>query len=217
MRSFILVLGACSDGLTSALGSGADLIGIDMEDTVEDKAAARALADRFLQSSCESRQVVRINPIRTADGIRDLARLSDAAVKPDYVCVPKVEHPVDMEVYAAALPDTPAFVIIETPDALEAVFDIASAEAPISALCLGGKDLAQMLGAERSWDGLRYARGRIVQAAAQANLPVFDEPYRPLEDLDGLRDMCAKLREIGFTGKTTIVAEQVPFINEAFV
>ncbi len=63
-RSMMLVTGGREAVLNDALASAADAICVDLEDTVEDKAVARSLAERFLGTSCQARKALRINGIK---------------------------------------------------------------------------------------------------------------------------------------------------------
>ncbi len=211
-----MVVGARRDALASVSQAGADLVCIDLEDTVEDKVAARALAQDFLLSWTHTRRAIRINPLSTKEGLEDILLIESSPHKPDVVKMPKLLDPAEIKIYSAILPDIPVIPIIETPDSLERVFEIARSDGPIAGLILGGKDLSEATGASRSWEGLRYARGRIIQAGAAAGIPVYDEPYRPLDDLDGLRELCSRVKELGFSGKTAVDPHHIEVINRAF-
>ena len=217
MRSFLMVPGADGEKLNAALTAGADLVVVDFEDTVEDKAAARALATEFLESGpTDFKKGVRMNPVCTEEGVEDLAFFIDAPVKPDIVSIPRINHAAELAVYAAACPAVPSIPIIETPLALERVFEIANADAPIAGLFMGGKDLSIYSRCERSWEGLFYARGRTAQAAASAGILCFDEAYRPLDDLEGLRALSHRVKGLGYTGKVAIDPRHIDIINDVF-
>ncbi|WP_459615678.1 aldolase/citrate lyase family protein [Bordetella sp. 2513F-2] len=212
-RSIVLVTGANSDMLEEALRSEADVICLDFEDTVADKAAAHALLPRLMDGSFKGEVAIRINPLSEAEGLRDLLFLQSLPNAPRLVKMTKVSDPYEVKLAAQMLPDTEFIVIIETAQALENVAAIAAASPAVYGLVVGGKDLSSSLGASRSWSGLLYARGRIAAAAAAAGVAAEDEPYRPLDDLQGLEETCVKIREMGFTGKTTVDLRHVPIIN----
>ncbi len=213
----VLVTGANGAMLDEALASRADIVCLDLEDTVEDKAAARALLPRLLAADFGGEASVRINPLSEAQGLRDLLWLRDMERSPPLVKLTKVEDPFEVRLAADILPGAEFMVIIETARALDRAADIGRASPAIAGLLMGGKDLSQSLRCARSWNGLLYARGRVAHAAAIAGVGAYDEPYRPLEDLKGLADTCAKLREMGYRGKTTVAVPQVDVINEAFL
>ena len=86
----------------------------------------------------------------------------------------------------------------------------------MSALVLGGKDLATALRAQRNWDALLYARGRCVAAAALAGIDVYDEPHSPRDDFEGVRQAALRARAMGFSGKSAVDPRHVPIIQRAF-
>ena len=59
---------------------------------------------------------IRINGLKTADGLKDLLALRDAATLPALIFVPMVEHASEMEIAASVLGDrAPGLVpLIET-------------------------------------------------------------------------------------------------------
>jgi citrate lyase subunit beta / citryl-CoA lyase len=61
-----------------------------------------------------------------------------------------------------------------------------------------------------------YARSRIVNAAAAVGIDVFDEPFHPRDDLEGLRQNCMRSKALGFTGKSTTDARHPKVINDVF-
>ena len=63
-----------------ALGAGADIVCLDLEDAVPpaDKASAREAATEFLTDAPGPERVVRINGLRSVEGLRDILALLDA-------------------------------------------------------------------------------------------------------------------------------------------
>jgi len=212
----MLVTGARQDVLDAALRSEADMICLDLEDTVADKDSAYGMVPRLLEHPTRALRAIRINPVGTEEGLKNLLMLRAARVKPDLVKLTMVSDPYEVKLVSSLLPGIPLVVNVETATALERVTAIAAAAPEVLAVSLGGKDLSDSLGCSRSWLGLQYARGRIVHAAAHAGVGAFDEPYRPLDDLDGLAEHCRKIREMGFVGKTTVDLRHISIINQAF-
>ncbi|MEI6720544.1 MAG: aldolase/citrate lyase family protein [Betaproteobacteria bacterium] len=217
-RSKILVRGASRQELDAALASEVDIICVDLEDTVadQDKDAARRLTADLMASGTRAETSVRINAVSTAEGLQDLLMLREWKVRPALVVITKVCDPYEIRLAAQMLPGTELFAIIETAEGLEAAADIARASPALTALLLGGKDLSHSLGCERSWEGLHWARGRLVQAAALGGVHAHDEPYRPLDDLEGLEVTCKRVKAMGYKGKATVDLRHVPIINRIF-
>jgi citrate lyase beta subunit len=217
-RSKILVRGASRRELDAALASEVDIVCVDLEDTVadKDKDAARKLTAELISSGTGAETSVRINAVSTAEGLQDLLMLREWNVRPAIVVIAKVCDPYEVRLAAQMLPGTELFAIIETAQGLEAAADIARAAPSLSALLLGGKDLSHSLGCERNWEGLHWARGRLVQAAALGGVHAHDEPYRPLDDLAGLEVTCNRVKAMGYKGKATVDLRHVPIINRIF-
>ena len=225
MRSLLFVPGVRPDRFTKALGAGADAVVFDLEDSVEParKAEARGLiADFLAEPRSGVLRLVRVNPVNTAAGEEDLAFFRSVEGF-DGIVVPKVEAADDAEAAARALsadgvPAPPLLLLLESPRAILRAAEIATAEAPISALLFGAEDLTARLGVPRTIDGeeLVVARTQVAMAAAAAGAEAIDAVFTDLADLDGLRRDGARARALGFRGKMAIHPKQVPVINELF-
>ena len=124
-RSMLFVSGEKSRALRASLGAGSDLVCIDLEDAVHParKAEARQRVLGWLADDPErpggARRAVRVNGIRTLDGLRDLLALAESGIALDALLVPKVESAADLHCLGAWLGDrAPAVVaLLETPSA----------------------------------------------------------------------------------------------------
>jgi len=224
-RSFLFVPGTGLAMFPKAVATRADIVCIDLEDAVapQDKARARAATMELLGTRPafgRSEVLVRINALRTLDGLGDLIALAEASASPTGLMLPKVQSPeelrlVDDLLQGAASP-LRLQVIIETNQALEACHEIARASARIDALLFGGVDMAADLRVAPSWDALLYARTRCVHAAAAAGVDLIDVPWLDLADMEGLAREAERCAEIGFTGKGAIHPKQLPVIERVF-
>jgi citrate lyase beta subunit len=212
----MLVTGADARVLDAAVDSSADVVCLDLEDTVEDKAGARRLAEALLARDIRAETAIRINPLTTEDGLHDLLWLCAMQRKPKLVMMTMVLDPFEVQLVARMLPGVELVVIIETAEALESAAAMARAAPSVSALLFGGKDLALSLRCTRNWEGLAYGRGRVAHAAALAGVDVFDEVFHPLNDYQALATACEKARVLGYSGKMTIGLGQIPIINDGF-
>ncbi len=225
----LFVSGEKPERFAKALAAGADLVCIDLEDAVhpqhkaQARAAALAFAEAHAASASGTRLALRLNGLRAAEGLADMAALAASKARPDFLLLPKVEHPDDLglvHAWAADRFDALA-VLIETPLGIEraaAIAATARAEAPrLAALMLGGADLSVELGCAFGWDGLLSARGRLVNAARSAGLQAWDVPHLDLADLPGLTQETRAVLRLGFTCKSAIHPTQVAAIHAAFV
>lgn len=222
LRSLLFTPGTRPERFAKAAASGADAVILDLEDAVPPlaKAEARDHVLGWLDDvpgdgvPC----LVRVNGLRTPEGLRDLLAFLDAGVAPPAIVLPKVESLAELEVVAALLTGPLAatgFVpLIESARALSAAEAIAS-HPRTRALALGGADLAADLGCTMAWEPLLWARARVVQAAATAGVGAVDVPYLDLARDDGLADEAAAVRDLGFTGKLAIHPRHVAAINAA--
>lgn len=216
--SLLFVPGSRPDRFAKARAAGAGLTVIDLEDAVAaaDKDSARAAA---LEAVAEDPRGwgIRLNAVRTAAGIRDLAALVDAPAVPAMLLVPMVEEAGDLAVIAGALGDRcpPLIPLIETPRGLRHALAIAAHE-KVAAVMFGGGDFSGELGVELAWEPLLAARQQLILACAEARKPAIDVPFVKLEDEAGLADEVARARAIGFSAKAAIHPAQLPAIHAAF-
>lgn len=214
--NFLFVPGNRPERYAKALASGADLVCIDLEDSVpaSEKDEARAAALNALSADGAIRLAIRINGLRTAAGLADILALVDGQ-QPGYLFVPMVEAAAEIEILRSILGDAVAFVpLIESVKGLRAAADIAAAPG-VAAIMFGGGDFAGELGVELAWEPLVHARSQIVMACAAANIRAVDVPYIDLETEVGLAEECAKARALGFHAKAAIHPRQIDAINAA--
>lgn len=220
-RSLLFVPALRPERVAKAVAAGADIVCIDLEDSVspERKAEARPLAVEALRTPKGAAALaVRINPIQGEEGPRDIAALVKAGAKPDYVVVPKVDAAEDVvrvwQLFDGKPP--PVIALIETAMGVEQASAIARAVAPEGMLFFGAMDMSAELGTAVEWEPLVYVRGRLIQAAAVAGIEVLDTPYPDIADEAGGADEARKARKFGFAGKAAIHPKHLAGIHAAF-
>lgn len=225
LRSILFVSGASLQSLPDALSSKADGICIDLEDAVppRGKSEARKNVSEALTELTDSdrrRIFVRINSLRSLEGVTDVLALLSTDHAPAALLLPKVETDDEVRWAACLAADAGSDVrlacIIETTSGLEHCSSIAAADSRLCALFFGAFDLSTALGAKMAWEPLLYARSRVVQAAAGAGLQILDSPFPDIDDALGLRKSAAQAKDLGMTGKTAKKASQIEAINAAF-
>jgi len=221
-RSLLFVPGLRPDRYPKAMAVGADCVCVDLEDAVapDRKDEARHLSLPVFGETGVGRaeRVVRINGVRTIDGLRDILALSTTPHPPDALMLPKIRNAEEVRWLDDVLSHVPVTfqVIIETTDGLLNAAEIAQASPRISTLLFGAYDMAAELRASRSWDSLLYARSRVVHAAARAGVDVIDVPFLDLQDQAGLEVEASRAVDLGFTGKAAIHPDQLAIIHKAF-
>jgi citrate lyase beta subunit len=222
-RSMLMTSAVNPSRYRAALRSGADVCTLDLEDavppTLREEARHRA-ARMFDGPSSHCIRALRINSLRSTDGLLDVLALAYGALRPEALLIPKVSCANDLRILEDMLGDQGAdidfLVTIETAAGLAAVEEIATATPRVRALVFGAADFAGDLGVSMDWEPLLFARSRIVAAAALAGVPAIDAPTFNLSDELALKIDVNRSRELGFGGKAAVHPRQVPVINEGF-
>jgi (S)-citramalyl-CoA lyase len=215
--NFLFVPGNRPERYAKALASGADLVCIDLEDSVplEQKDAARAAALSAIAGHQDRRLALRINGLRTAAGLADVLALTRSE-NPEYLFVPMVESATEIDIVRNILGSRIAIVpLVESVRGLRAAYEIAASPGVV-AMMFGGGDFAGELGVALAWEPLLHARSELVMACAAAGISAVDVPYVDLENDVGLAEECAKAMAIGFHAKAAIHPRQIDAIKAAF-
>jgi citrate lyase subunit beta / citryl-CoA lyase len=230
LRSLLFVPGDRPDLMEKALGAGADVLILDLEDAVapEKKDKARESVAGFLWHQPRTVPLfVRINPLGSALANLDLAAI--IATKPDGIVLPKAESGhslVDLDQRLKALGDMQAVILpiaTETPAAIFGLGSYANKTPRLCGLTWGAEDLPAAIGAStsREEDG-RYtapyevARSLLLFGAHAAGVPAIETVYPAFRDMAGLKSCATRGRRDGFTGMMAIHPAQVEVINAAF-
>ncbi|HEY8567270.1 MAG TPA: CoA ester lyase [Beijerinckiaceae bacterium] len=239
MRSLLFVPGDSPKKLEKGLGSGADALIIDLEDSValSAKTEARRITADFLREvhgvEGRPRLVVRVNDLSTGLTDADLDGVMPGA--PDAIMLPKTVGGVDVTHLGAKLAVREAesdladggtrilAIATETARGVFALGTLAGSSHRLAGVAWGAEDLSADLGAEtnRREDGAyadpyRLARALALMAAAAAEADAIDTVYTNFRDLEGLAAECRAACRDGFVAKMAIHPAQVPVINEAF-
>jgi len=224
-RSLIFAPGLKPEMFAKALGTGSDIVCVDIEDAVAPahKAEARAKSLAVFAEAPETgavEPVLRINAMNSPEGQRDVIAIVEAKAPPPSLMMTKVRTPDEVRQLDELLGERHAHVrlqvIIETNEGLENAYAIGQASGRIDALLFGGYDMAAELRVEPEWEPLLYARGRVAHAAAAAGVDLLDVPHLDLEDADGLALAARRAKMLGFTGKAAVHPKQIGVINETF-
>lgn len=223
-RSLLFVPGLRPDRYAKALQAGSDIVCVDIEDAValprKDEARALTLPLFAEPAPANVEPMVRINPLSTAEGLKDILALLECPAPPPALMLAKVGSAEEVRLYDELLTGSCAdirfHVIIESTDGLANAQEIARASTRIDSLLFGAVDMSADLRAEKTWEALLYARSKVVHAAARAGLDLIDVPYLTLDDPDGLEAEASASARLGFTGKAAIHPSQIPIINRVF-
>jgi citrate lyase subunit beta / citryl-CoA lyase len=239
MRSLLFVPGDSEKKLAKSLGAGADVLILDLEDSVapDAKAKAREIVRDFLKSLSRDeprpRLYVRVNALNS--GLIDADLDAVLAGTPEGIMLPKSVGGADVIALGAklapreaiaGLPDGSTKIIPITTETSASIFDMGTyrgASARCEALTWGAEDLAAEIAAEtnRYPDGgytepYRLARSLCLFAAVASGVTPIDTVFTNYKDVDGLRRDALAARRDGFLGKMAIHPDQVPVVNEIF-
>lgn len=238
MRSLLFVPADSERKLAKALGSGADALILDLEDSVaaSAKADARTCAAEFLATHGGNdgpRLIVRINALDSGMADADL----DAVVawKPYAIMLPKACGGADVQHLSAKIAVREAEnnledgaigilpIATEHAAALFAMATYKGASHRLLAMTWGAEDLAADIGATQNrlaggafTSPFMLARNLMLFGAASAQVDAIDTVCADFSDIDLLRRECVEALRDGFTGKMAIHPAQVPLINETF-
>lgn len=238
MRSLLFVPGDSEKKLEKGFSSGADLVIVDLEDSVaagSKEAARRTAADFIAERRRQAGALVYVRVNDLTSGLTDGDLAAVVGSRPDGIMLPKsnggadVQHlSLKLRVHEAenGLPDGGIAIIPIITETGTGVFAGASyrqAGSRLKGLTWGAEDLSAAVGARatRGEDGrwtdvFRLARAVTVLAASAAEVAAIDTVFVNFRDEDALRGECLEAERDGFTAKMAIHPAQVPVINAAF-
>lgn len=242
-RSWLVVAGSSEKKLGRAIGSGADAIIVDLDESVplELKPEARRLAGEWLAAHRETvlerrmARWVRINAIG-ADRLwrEDIEAIMPFA--PDGIILPKAASPEAVSQLAAEiyemeqrhrLPANSTRIIPQVGQTPQSALTIGqyldSGHQRLFGLSWGAKDLSAAMGVTRCvddaghWtDTFRFVRVQTLLTAHACGLLAIDAAFSNVADTQGLAAFAKQARSDGFAGMVAIDPDQVPVINGAF-
>lgn len=209
---------------------GPDSIMLDLEDsvTIAEKDTARLLVYNALRSVDygDTEMVVRINPLNTPYGRKDIEAVVKAGVH--VIRMPKTETAAEVEEVEreiekvereiGCLGRTRIMAAIESALGVVNAYAIATASPRMMGIALGAEDYCANLKTQRTpgGDELRLARETIVVAARAAGIDALDTVYSNLNDMETFRQEVEYIHRLGFDGKSIINPRQIEVVNEVF-
>lgn len=238
MRSLLFVPGDSEKKLAKGFASAADVVIVDLEDSVspDNKQAAREVAAACIaheRKTTAAQVYVRVNDLST--GLTDADLEAVIAARPDGIMLPKSNSGRDVQQLDAMLRVHEAShgladgaihilpLITETAAGVFAGATYTACSARLVGLTWGAEDLSAAIGASKARDAsgrytdvFRLARAVTLLAASAAQVAAIDTVYPNFRDTEGFRSECDEAERDGFTGKMAIHPDQVAVINEAF-
>jgi citrate lyase subunit beta/citryl-CoA lyase len=240
-RTCLAVPGSSEKMLGKAPGLGADMVFLDLEDSVAplEKEGARDNVVRAINELDWGDTVlcVRVNAWDTKYTYRDVITVVEGAgERLDEIMLPKVQRASDvvaLDMLLTQIEQTTGRqgrigieAQIETAQGLINVEEICKASPRMETIVFGPADFAAsaempvLTGGvqipEYPGDHFHYVFAKILMAGRAAGLQVIDGPYLKIKDVDALRDYATRTRILGYDGKWALHPDQVAVINEVF-
>lgn len=229
-RSMLFIPGSSAAMLSTAFIYKPDSIMFDLEDAValKEKDSARLLVFHALQHPMynDIETVVRINPLNTPFGLKDLEAAVRAGV--DVIRLPKTDTPEDIyqlereivrieESCGRPVGSTKLMAAIESAVGVINAVAIAKSSERLMGIALAAFDYVMDMQTERG-DGteLFYARCAVLHAARGAGIDAFDVVYADVNDEAGFLKEVDLIRRMGFNGKSLINPRQIEILHNAY-
>ena len=226
LRSVLYMPSSNAKALEKAKTLPIDGVIFDLEDAVapDAKPQAREAAAAAAASGDYGKRTltIRVNGIGTEWHDADIAAAAKAG--PHGIVVPKVNSADEVRSLVEAIdkagaPEhTKLWAMVETPEAIFNVRELAAASDRLAVLVMGTNDLVKELYAEHvpGRAPLLTALSLSLLAARAAGIQILDGVYNDVKNIEGFLAECQQGREFGFDGKTLIHPGQVEGANEAF-
>ena len=229
-RSLLFMPGSNARALEKARNLHADVLILDLEDSVAPDAKALArdqIAQAIAAKGFGKREVwIRTNSIDTPWFADDVAMAGNA--RPDGILVPKVSTVEDLKAIGDRLAAINAdasinvWAMIETARAVLDADKLAAAsrdpKTRLAGFVFGPNDIARET-------RIRMQPGRAamipmithcILATRAHGLEILDGPYSDFSNIDGFGQECTQGRDLGFDGKTLIHPGQIEACNAIF-
>jgi len=240
-RTCLSVPGSSEKMLNKAPNLGADMVFLDLEDSVAplEKEAARDNVVKAINELDWGDTVlcVRVNAWDTKWTYRDVAHVvENASERLDELMLPKVQSAnevVALDLLLSQIEQTIGRTSrvgieaqIETARGLINVEEICASSPRMETIVFGPADFAAstempvLTGGvqipEYPGDHFHYVFSKILMAGRANGLQVIDGPFLKIRELDALRDYAMRARILGYDGKWALHPDQVTVINEVF-
>lgn len=240
-RSCLAVPGSSEKMISKAPGLGADMVFLDLEDSVApgEKEAARDNVVKAINDLDWGDTVlcVRVNDWDTRWTYRDVIEIVErSSERLDEIMLPKVQNAsqvIALDLLLTQIEKSMGRVAsvgieaqIETTRGLINVEEICAASPRLETIVFGPADFAASMEMpvltggveipEYPGDHFHYVFSKILMAGRANGLQVIDGPYLKIRDGEGLRKFSQRTRVLGFDGKWVLHPDQVAIANEVY-
>ena len=229
-RTYLFAPGNHERRVEKAMGLGADVVILDLEDAVaiSEKKSTRNLINKTLDQPRNCAVFVRVNAYDTEFCYGDICSIVSKNL--DGIVLPKLESLEDLRSIDWLLTNLEKerglphrsidlMPIIETAGGLVNFREMANADTRVRRLAFGGGDYTRDLGMQWTLkeDELLPVRSEMVLASRFGKLePPVDTVFIHIKEHDAFKASCLNILGLGFQGKMCIHPDQVPVTNEIF-
>jgi citrate lyase subunit beta / citryl-CoA lyase len=240
-RTCLAVPGSSEKMLGKAPGLGADMVFLDLEDSVAplEKEAARDNVVKAINSLDWGDTVlcVRVNAWDTKWTYRDVIHIvENASERLDEIMLPKVQSAAEVvaldllltqiELNTGRSVKVGIEAQIETTRGLINVEEICAASPRLETIIFGPADFAASMEMPVLTGGVaidaypgdhfHYVFSKILMAGRANGLQVIDGPFLKIKELDALREYAQRSHTLGYDGKWTLHPDQIGVINDVY-
>lgn len=231
LRSLFFVPGNNQRFIEKAKGIPADIICLDLEDSVPnpEKENARKMIRSALEDASNYNGAVFVRTNSPQSGLisEDIRKVVRQGI--DGIVIPKVNNKKEMKKILSLVraqekkqsikKPIEVFPSIESAEGVFNTYDIVIQNKRISALVFGIFDLLADMGVEYTKDtsgAADYARAKVALDSHAAGKLAIDGIWQDLEDAEGLKRDCEIAKKFGYSGKSIIHPSQVETANKIF-
>jgi citrate lyase subunit beta/citryl-CoA lyase len=231
-RSLMFVPGHNQRLMESAARSDADILLLDLEDSVrpiENKSKARSLIRKMVSDGIFSKHLIfpRVNDRESGHLLKDVYELTIDGIHG--FTYPKAKAPEDIYFFDKLLEtieyekNIPVgtfkiIALIETTGAIINIGSIASSSKRLVALAFGCEDYVTDLGGFHDAEGMSIftPRAMIANAARSAGIIPIDTVHIRVHDLEDLENNLILAKKLGFEGMLVLHPKELPLVHQYF-
>lgn len=230
MRSLLFVPGYDFHKIENGLNSDADVLLLDLEDSVKGMSAKedarRTIFDFFVGADRSENKAIypRINDRESGYLLKDLLSLApleaiDGFMYPkaqdeeDIFFIDKLLETIEYENHLE-IGRFKLIPLIETPSAILNVDNICRASDRITAIALGGEDL--LAGTMATEQIFYFARTQVSLAARANNIIPIDTVHPDIHNLEDLENNLKTAKCLGFEGMLCLHPKEIPLVHQYY-
>jgi len=205
------------------LSEKADVFLPDLEDSIpiNNKSIARSCLKKTLIKCGDVFSSVRINSIKTIEGIKDLEYIISENLSPSSLIIPESEFTTESELISSIFesankkcPDL--YLVLETLKGRFNLEKLDSINKNVKGIILGTADLGMEIGKRPSEYDFSNIKYELALHCLRLEIQAIDSPCFNIYHEDKLIKECQVSYSYGFSGKIAIHPNQVTIINRLF-